>query len=311
MLQYIDLMFDIMLMKMEREIITIDNEKCNGCGECIPNCHEGALQIIDNKAVLVSDLMCDGLGACVGHCPTGALSIEKREASPYNEIQVLADMIEKGKNVVAAHLKHLKDHNEHVYLQQGFDFLLKNQASLKFDIHQVIDEIKGTQENKLQTEKIMKHTDIGGCPGSRTLSFSNSQNVNTNIGRQPSQISHWPIQLHLIQPVASHFHKCDLLVAADCTAFSLGNFHSDYLKNKKLVIACPKLDSNKEIYQEKITRLIDESLINTITVLIMEVPCCGGLLQIVKNASQMAQRKVPVKAITVGIKGEILEEVWL
>ncbi|HEY4786778.1 MAG TPA: 4Fe-4S ferredoxin, partial [Bacteroidales bacterium] len=127
----------------------------------------------------------------------------------------------------------------------------------------------------------------------------------------PSALTQWPVQMHLINPVASYFQGSDLLMAADCVAYSLGNFHSQFLQGKKLAIACPKLDSNKEIYLDKVIRLINDAKVNTITVMIMEVPCCGGLLNLVLNAAEAATRKVPVKAITVGIQGEILSEEWM
>lgn len=126
---------------MKREIIKIDEEKCNGCGLCIPNCHEGALQIIDGKARLISDLMCDGLGACIGHCPEGAMEIEVREAEPYDEIKVIALMAEKGRNVVTAHLKHLKDHGEFVFLRQAVEWLMENEGSVDFAVREIIQEV--------------------------------------------------------------------------------------------------------------------------------------------------------------------------
>jgi NAD-dependent dihydropyrimidine dehydrogenase PreA subunit len=299
---------------MEREIVRIDNDKCNGCGDCVPNCHEGALQIIDGKAVLISDLLCDGLGACLGHCPTGALTIEKREAEPYNEFEVMADMVKKGKNVVIAHLKHLKDHDEKEFLKQGFEFLEEHKNSVEFDIVEVRNNLEVTKNYKsLTMEQIIKTpvSHNNGCPGSRAMAFNAIDSGGDEKLNIASQLTHWPIQLHLINPAASNFNKSDLLVAADCTAFSFGNFHDDFLKNRKLVIACPKLDSNKEIYIEKISRLIDEAFVNTITVLVMEVPCCSGLLQIVQMGLQSAKRKVPLKAVTIGIRGNVLAEEWV
>jgi ferredoxin len=299
---------------MERDIIKIDEEKCDGCGMCIPNCHEGALQIIDGKAVLLSDLLCDGLGACVGHCPVGALNIEKREAIPYDEIIVIKDMVSKGKNVVSAHLKHLKDHNEIDFLNQGFEYLKNNEKDIEFDVSEVIASIENnSQKNKSEMNTTShEHNHHGGaCPGSKSMAFSASESLASEKTHQITELTHWPIQLHLIQPASAHFKKCDLLVAADCTAFSYGNFHSDFLKGHKVVIACPKLDSGKEIYIEKITRLVDEAQVNTITVMIMEVPCCGGLLQMVQAGVEQAKHKVPVKSILVGIQGEILQEEWV
>jgi NAD-dependent dihydropyrimidine dehydrogenase PreA subunit len=298
---------------MKRDIIKIDDEKCNGCGACVPNCYEGALQIIDGKAVLISDLMCDGLGACLGHCPEGALIIEQREAAPYDEVQVMTEMVSKRKNVVIAHLKHLKDHNESGFLNQGINYLSSQKEGIQFNIDEVITSVmspKTIEKILIQKNKNMEHLNTGGCPGSKTMAFQMAEETKFNVP-QSSQLSHWPIQLHLINPQASHFQKSDILVAADCTAFSFGNFHTEYLKNRKLVIACPKLDSNKGIYVEKLKSMIDESLVNTLTVLMMEVPCCGGLLQLVQKAVQIATRKVPVKAITIGIKGQVLAENWV
>jgi len=301
---------------MLREIVKIDEEKCNGCGLCVPNCHEGALQIIDGKAVLISDLLCDGLGACVGHCPEDAITIEKREAEAYDEVKVMADMVTKTQNVVIAHLKHLKDHNETAYLKQGIKYLHDNKKGIKFNIDEIVEAVEGNNNKKQNMEQNLHIAPMhehggGGCPGSRTMAFSGPAETQAPSVIQPSQLSHWPIQLHLIHPGASHFVKSDLLIAADCTAFSLGNFHTDFLKGRKLVIACPKLDSNKDVYIEKVSRLIDESQVNTITVMIMEVPCCGGLLQIVQAGASRAKRKVPVKAVTIGIRGEVLQEEWV
>jgi NAD-dependent dihydropyrimidine dehydrogenase PreA subunit len=304
---------------MKREIVKIDEEKCNGCGSCVPNCHEGALQIIDGKAVLVNELMCDGLGACLGHCPEGALEIEMREAEAYDEIRVMAEMISKGKNVVTAHLKHLKEHNEFGYLKQGVAYLAQNQAKVNFDIKEVMNEVhnslSGANQQKQAEQQIPKisvmqnhHT---GCPGSQAHSFVKAPSVNTTETDTPSALTQWPVQMHLISPMASYFQGADLLCAADCVAFALGNFHSKYLQGKKLVIACPKLDSNKESYLEKLISLIEDAKVNTVTVMIMEVPCCGGLLQLVMNAAKSANRKVPIKAITVGIQGEVLSEEWM
>lgn len=296
---------------MKRAIVKIDNEKCNGCGVCIPNCHEGALQVIDGKAVLISDLMCDGLGACIGHCPEGALEIIEREAEPYDEVKVMKEMVGKGKNVVIAHLKHLKDHGEFVFLKQGVAFLNEYKESLSFNFHEVVEIVHGSPAGAPKNpEPIVMHQG-GGCPGSQSRSFNHVKVVQPPTGEIPSALSQWPVQMHLINPMASFFQGADLLVAADCVAFSLGNFHNNYLQGRKLAIACPKLDSNKDIYLRKLASLIDDARVNTITVMTMEVPCCGGLLQLVVNAAQVAKRKVPVKSVTVGIQGEILSEDWV
>ena len=293
---------------MKRDIISIDEDKCTGCGDCVPNCHEGALQIIDGKVRLVSELMCDGLGACIGHCPEGAITIEQREAQPYDEIKVMEAMVGKGFNTVVAHLRHLREHNETLFLKQGMGFLVQNEALLPFRVQEVKNAVHQVVESATSSAC------GGGCPGSQTVVFDPSglrPMTQEKTVSAASQLRQWPVQLHLINPAAAYFQGSDLLVAADCSAFSLGDFHSNWLKNRTLVIACPKLDQGKEIYLQKLISLIETSRVNTITVLIMEVPCCGGLLQLVQMAVQRSNRKAPVKAVTVGIKGEITDEQWV
>jgi len=294
---------------MNRDIIKIDDDKCTGCGLCVPNCHEGALQIIDGKVRLISDLMCDGLGACIGHCPEGAITIESREAEPYDETKVMAIMVTKGFNTVVAHLRHLREHNETVFLKQGMAYLIANQSKLEF----MVEDVKKAVHQQDNTSS-GAGCNNGGCPGSKTVIFDPAEIKmadNQNNGSLQSQLRQWPVQLHLINPGASHFIGSDLLVASDCSAFTLGDFHQNWLKNKTLVIACPKLDQGKEIYLQKFISLIENAKVNTITVLIMEVPCCGGLLQLVEMAIARSERKVPVKAVTVSIRGEVLREDWV
>ena len=286
---------------MKRKIIVIDENLCNGCGNCVEGCHEGALQMIDGKARMVSDLYCDGLGACIGECPVGAITIEEREALPYDENAVMDRISPKGEKTILAHLKHLKDHDELELVDQGIEYIKKHQ--LKVDLSMLED--KAPQKPS-------------GCPGSMARSFSVAKpagivtpSPNRVANNAHSELTHWPIQLHLLNPQAGFLANEDLLVAADCTAFSYPDFHSRFLKNKKLAIACPKLDTHKEIYVEKLVTMIDVAMINTLTVIIMEVPCCNGLLQLAMKAQEKAIRKVPIKKIVIGIKGNIVDESWI
>ena len=267
---------------MKRKIISIDQDKCTGCGLCIPNCPEGAIQIIDGKARLVSDLMCDGLGACLGHCPEDAITIEEREAEDYDERKVMANIVKQGANTIRAHLAHLKEHGQAEYLAQAKAYLKKNNIPLP-------------REEK-----------PAGCPGSRSTAFEIKDYSAALAGTRPSQLTHWPIQLHLVSPNAPHFQGADLLLAADCTAFAMGDFHKEHLKGRKLIIACPKLDEGQDEYVEKIKALMDEAKINSLTVMIMQVPCCGGLLRLARKAAEQAARKVPIKCLVVGLQGEII-----
>ena len=280
---------------VKRKIITIDQKKCNGCGECIPNCPEGAIQLIDGKARLISDIFCDGLGACLGHCPKGAISVEGREAEPYDERKVMKNIVKQGKNTIIAHLQHLKEHGETDYLNKAMDYLKEQNIKVEFNTKTDLD--------KFQPQ---------GCPGSQPIEFKQDNTLQqTSVQSQPSQLSQWPIQMHLISPDASYFKQSDLLLAADCVAYSIGDFHQRFLSGKHLAIACPKLDSNKDVYLQKLIKLIDEAKINTLTVVTMQVPCCTGLLLIAKKAVEESTRNIPIKHIMVSIKGEILKEDWI
>ena len=283
---------------MKRKIIQIDEEKCNGCGICIPNCHEGAMQLIDGKARLISDLFCDGLGACIGHCPEGAIEIIEREAEPYDERKVMEAMGPKGRNTILAHLDHLRDHNETEFLNQAINYLKEN--------------------NIMMTPEKSENHSHGecGCPGSAAKDFRIEPVVETGhaLSLQPippaSELRQWPVQLHLLNPQASYFKNADVVLAADCAAFAMGNFHERFLKGKSIAIACPKLDSNKESYIQKLSSMIVDTRINSLTVVMMEVPCCGGLLQMAEAARANAGRNIPIKQAIVSLQGEVIEEDW-
>lgn len=254
-------------MKVKRNIIKINEELCNGCGLCAKGCHEGALQIIDGKARLISELYCDGLGACIGDCPMNAISVEEKEVEAYDEIAVIKRIIPKGDKVLEAHLQHLKNHGEMNLLQQGIQYLKDN-------------DIPVPDMPLKQTQNIVS--------SSKSLSLSSSIN--------------WPVQLHLINPQSGAFNNADLLLVADCVAYANPKLYSELLIGKKLAIACPKLDVNKESYVNKLIQMIDDSKINSLTVAIMEVPCCGGLIRLVEMAMEKATRKIQMNKIVVKIR---------
>lgn len=304
---------------MKRVIVKIDDEKCNGCGQCIPNCHEGALQIIDGKARLISDLFCDGLGACLGHCPEGAIILEEREAEPYDEKKVMSIIVKQGRNTVLAHLQHLKEHNETEFLRQAIEFIKENNIDMSPEAATpktaTFDSLKQAQTAEMKPQSGCG----GGCPGSKTIDFNaititpfeSTTSENTVQINAPSELRQWPVQLHLVNPQASYFKGADVVLAADCVAFSMGNFHNYFLKGKSLAIACPKLDTNKEVYIEKLVSMISESRINTLTVVMMEVPCCGGLMGMAQLAIQRSGRKIPLKQAIVSVQGTLIEEEWV
>jgi len=258
---------------MKRKIIRIDEEKCTGCGLCVPGCHEEAIKIIDGKAKLVSDVFCDGLGACLGECPEGALSIEEREANPFDEKMVQEAAARKKSDQAQGHGGKSSPHS--------------------------LDVISSAAH---------------ACPGSAHAVFERKSQITPAVspaGSKQSELTHWPIQLHLVNPAADFFRGKDVVLAADCVAYSLSDFHERFLKGKSLAIACPKLDEGQDVYVEKIRKMVDESQINTLTIIMMEVPCCRGLLQIARAALQGAKRKVPLKAIIVSTRGDVMSEEWI
>jgi ferredoxin len=277
---------------MLRNIIKIDEEKCDGCGHCIPNCHEGALQIIDGKARLISDLFCDGLGACLGHCPTGALTIEEREAEKYDEKKVMDYIVRGGTNVIKAHLEHLRDHEEFEYVREALEYLNDN----------------GIQ-NPLTEEEMEKKQTHCGCAGSTEMALESKNDFDEEDGSRISHLRQWPIQLHLVSPTAPYYRNSNLLLAADCCGFAYPDFHKDFLKGKSLAIACPKLDTNKQVYLDKLITMINEANLKSITVLIMQVPCCSGLAQLAQQAIEMTGSSIPVNIAIISHNGEILETV--
>lgn len=292
---------------MKRTIIKIDEDLCNGCGLCVEGCHEGALQLIDGKARMISDLYCDGLGACIGDCPVGAITLEEREAEPYDEIKVMQKITPKGEATIIAHLNHLIDHDQMEFFELGIRYIKEKKLKVN------LSKIKTHKNEEKMNNKVHESPFSGGCPGSKMVFSTTQQDINssTNNSEQTSELRQWPVQLHLVNPQAPYFQNADVLLAADCVAFSMGNFHSKYLKGKGLAIACPKLDSGKDVYLEKLIAMINNSNVNTLTVIMMEVPCCTGLLQIAKMATEQAERKIPVKALIVGIDGKVKKEEWV
>jgi ferredoxin len=279
---------------MTRNIIQIDESKCNGCGDCIPGCPEGALQIVEGKARLTAEVMCDGLGACLGRCPQGAITIIDKEAAPYDERQVMKKIIQDGPEAITAHLAHLRDHKDHEHLSQALEVLAQTK----------------TATPKAPLLAGLPPTAAGsGCPGSRAQWLGRpSRGASAS---SPSALTHWPIQLHLINPSAPQYLGAEVLLAADCTAFATGSFHSTFLPGKSLIIACPKLDQDQERYRAKLAALIEQAGIKTLTVMIMEVPCCGGLFAMAQAACRQATRPVPLKRIILSLAGEVLDDSWV
>lgn len=275
---------------MKRKIIEIDEEKCTGCGLCIPNCPEGALQIIDGKARLVSDLFCDGLGACIGECPLGAIRTVEREAEPYDERRVMENIIKQGANTIEAHLKHLKSHGEMEYYRIATEMLKERGLSVP-------------TESANETEC---KSSGSGCPGMLSKLLERKTPISeVSPERHVSALRQWPIQLQLLNPSASYFDDADLLISADCVAHAYGAFHRDFLDGKILIVFCPKLDQTLRDYVDKLTEIFRRHEIRSITILRMEVPCCGGTVSLVQQALANAGKLMEVCVKIIGIDGSI------
>ena len=244
-------------MEVNRKIIEIDDELCNGCGDCVPSCAEGALQIVDGKARLVADLYCDGLGACLGECPMGALTIVEREAEEFDE-----EAVEKHLETIAKEPK--------------------------------------------QAEETLPC----GCPSTQLKSFdqpgpSHGHEQHDHQHSAPSELSHWPVQIKLVPPTAPFLKGADLLVAADCTPVAYPNFHRDFLKGKAVMVGCPKFDDAQE-YVQKFADIFKTADIKSVTVVVMEVPCCQGLPIIVEKGMEMSGKKIPLEKTIISARGDLL-----
>jgi ferredoxin len=248
-----------------RKIVNIDEEKCNGCGLCIPNCAEGALKIVDGKAKLVSDVYCDGLGACLGHCPQDAISVVERDADEFDETAV-EEYMNSSKKKEGCGCSN-GEHNNHGHQHQG------------------------------------------GCPGSAMRQFEKTES-HADAVKVESQLRQWPVQLMLVPPNAPYFRNSDLLVTADCVPIAYGNYHGDFLKGKSVVMGCPKLDDS-DFYAKKLEEIIRVSELKSITVLRMQVPCCGGMAYAAKAARDNSGVDMAIKVVTIGIEGEILKQEWI
>jgi ferredoxin len=278
---------------MKRQIIKIDEELCNGCGQCIPGCPEGALQLIDGKARLVSDLFCDGLGACIGDCPLGAISVEEREAEPYNERLVMENIVAAGPNTIKAHLEHLKSHGEDKLYAEAIEVLKEKNLLIP-------------EEDEGECDTL-----ACGCPGTFARFMGEKTSTAKAVaekpvaGEQPSELRQWPVQLSLLNPNASYFDGADLLISADCVAHALGNFHQKLLKNRILIVFCPKLDQRHDEYVEKLAAIFKRHEIRCINAAIMEVPCCSGTMVLINKALELAGKNIPLAVHTVNIDGSI------
>lgn len=303
---------------MKRQIITIDEDKCDGCELCIPNCPEGALQIIDGKARLISDLFCDGLGACIGHCPQGAITVEEREAEAYDERKVMKNVAEQGANVVKAHLEHLHEHGQTEYLKEAIQYLIEKDLDVPEEFRADFgkDDIKGakggTKGHHVPEVKTASSgpaaAAVSGCPGCQVIDMNDGEEHDSPGGPAvplSSALRQWPVQITLVPPFAPYFKDADLLIAADCVPFAYPGFHGDLLKGKVVLVGCPKLDDTNS-YVEKLSQVFLQNDIKRITIAHMEVPCCFGLERIVKAALDASGKDIPVEDVNISVKGERL-----
>ncbi len=271
---------------MRRQIIKIDESKCTGCGACIPGCPEGALQVIDGKARLVSDLFCDGLGACLGTCPEAAIEVEEREAEPYSEALVMENIMRAGENTIKAHLHHLKSHGETTYYNQALEIL----KDAGYDIEAL------TQEETMAC----------GCSGTHARKIDKPTEQQSVTGTVSSELRQWPVQLTLLNPAAEYFENADLLISADCVPYAYGDFHRRFLKGKIVITFCPKLDMDIERYIDKLAQIFTLHSIKSVTIVRMEVPCCGGTEVILKRALEKANKLHFVKVYVVSVDGSVM-----
>ena len=250
---------------MLRKVITIDEEKCDGCGLCVPACHEGAIQIVDGKARLVSEVYCDGLGDCLGECPQGAITMETREA-------------------------------------EEFDAAAVEQHLARFEAQMAVTEAK---------QVVQSQHAFSGCPGSAARTIQREASVHMAVqdtapAPLQSHLANWPVQIMLAPVQAPYFQGAKLLIAADCVPFSYADFHRKFVEGRTVIVGCPKLDDS-ELYIEKLTKLFQLNDLQSIEVPIMEVPCCSGLVHIVRSALAASEKKIPLTVSVIGVRGDLGE----
>ncbi|MCR5054555.1 MAG: 4Fe-4S binding protein [Lachnospiraceae bacterium] len=268
---------------MIRKIIHIDEEKCNGCGLCASACHEGAIDIIDGKARLVRENFCDGFGDCLPNCPTGAITFEEREAPDYDERAV----------------KRMQEEKRSVAMNMTVEEIMKVEDE---------NERRALMTAKLKEEGKTDHP--AGCPGSRMMSLKREdadeqETPTVSAARTVSRLNQWPCQIKLLPTQASFFEGAKLLIAADCTAYAYANMHEEFMKGKITVIGCPKLDAVD--YTDKLTEIIRGNNIKSVTIVRMEVPCCGGLQKAAENALRASGKFIPWQVVTISRDGHVLE----
>ena len=253
---------------MKRKIVSINEDLCNGCGLCVSACHEGAIQMVNGKARLISDSYCDGLGDCLPACPTNAIQIIEREAADYDEAAVAARMAAAKGHAAAA--------------------------------------------APAPAPAAAKPPLPCGCPGQMAKSIARTPtpqaipNDAAPAAAPVAQLGNWPVQIKLVNPRAPYLQNAALLIAADCTAFAFADIHRKFMRNKVTLIGCPKLDEGD--YAEKLTAILQANDIKSVTVLRMEVPCCGGIAAAVKTALQKSGKMIPWQVVTIATDGGILED---
>ena len=272
---------------MVRKVIVIDEEKCDGCGECIGSCAEGALALVGGKAKLLRDDYCDGLGNCLPACHTGAITFVEREAAAYDEEAVR-------RHIASLHTaKNVAQNWGQNGVQNGAKNVAQNPAKTHF-------HATPTPANDAHESHEAHEAHECGCPGSQAAVFAKKQTQNAGA-RVESWLQQWPIQIKLVAANASFFDGADLLIAADCCAYAYGNFHNDYMRGKVTVIGCPKLDMTD--YTQKLLAIIAGNDIRSITVVKMEVPCCTGIELAAVGALKNSGKQIPLTAITFSLDG--------
>lgn len=278
---------------MVRRVIEIDEEACIGCGLCANACHEGAIGMVNGKAKLMRDDYCDGFGDCLPACPVDAIKFIEREAAAYDEAAVLA--AKKAKETANK-------------LSSAMSSIKNNNVKSKNEMKDNFTDANGNYSKNRDADMV----EPCGCPGTRAQTIihdnsdDNSCNVNNNVSEKiQSELTQWPVQIQLLPVTAPFYNNANLLIAADCTAYAYGDFHRKFVKNRVVLVGCPKLDDAD--YQSKLTAIISQNDIKSVTIVRMEVPCCGGLENAAKEALKASGKFIPWQVVTISTDGRILD----